>query len=282
MKKTLNNIRQIKLLFIIGVMVISYECVINSQDCHHYSYNSEKIHQETEKQSEELLCPSQISSEKANVNLSEFRRYQTFDEFKMRGVGKPIQEPFVYVKSEKDKITVVTSDDTTYVMTYHHIKDGLWYMHMDFDLWKKNQYRVKDSKENSARSYDRICGNDSIVELEWDYEGISTSVTILLKSPTGCVRSHCLHPSHYEEIEDSFKRLQRLIELFVKDDDSLKNILNKKLGREEYFLQETDDEYWYIGKKYKLCFKKNSLGFFGIQPGFDKFDRNLSSQDYFP
>ena len=43
MKKTLNNIRQIKLLFIIGVMVISYECVINSQDCHHYSNNSEKV-----------------------------------------------------------------------------------------------------------------------------------------------------------------------------------------------------------------------------------------------
>ena len=54
------------------------------------------------------------------------------------------------------------------------------------------------------------------------------------------------------------------------------------LMKEEEADKETEDAYWYIGEKHNLCFKKNSLGFFGIQPGFDKFDRELSSQDYFP
>jgi len=80
-------------------------------------------------------------SESNNINLSEFRRYQTFDEFKMKGVGKPIHEPFVYTKTEKEKITVIVSNDTTNVMTYN-LRDGLWFIHMDFDLWKKNQYRA--------------------------------------------------------------------------------------------------------------------------------------------
>lgn len=220
-------------------------------------------------------------SESNNINLSKFRRYQTFDEFKMKGVGKPIHEPFVYAKTEKDKITVIVSDDTTNVMTYY-LRDGLWFIHMDFDLWKKNQYRAKDSKDNCARSYDRICGNDSIVELEWDYEGNYTSATIIVKTPKECICSHSLNPSHYNRIDDPFKLLRHLTELFVKGDDSLKNILNKKLGSEKYTLKEAEDAYWYIGEKDSLCFKKNSLGFFGIQPGFDKYDRELSSQDYFP
>lgn len=273
--------RHFRLIIIIFVIFYSFGYVLNSQTRQFEIYMNDCVDQKTGKPCEERPGYLQLYPEKGNINLTEFKRYQTFDEFKMKGTGKPVHEPFVYVKTEKDKITVIVSDDTTNVMTYH-LRDGLWYNHMDFDLWKKDLPISKDSKENWARSYDRICGNDTIVELKRSLMGISTSVSIFLKTPSKCTKSHFLHPSHYDRIDDPFKHLRHLTEIFVKGDDSLKNILNKKLGCDKYSLKETEDAYWYIGEKHNLCFKKNSLGFFGIQPGFDKFDRELSSQDYFP
>lgn len=220
-------------------------------------------------------------SESNNINLSEFRRYQTFDEFKMKGVGKPIHEPFVYAKTEKEKITVIVSDDTMNVMTYY-LRDGLWYIHMDFDLWKKDLNIVKSSKENWARSYDRICGNDTIVELRWYYMNKYISKCFWLKTSKDCIRSQSLNAEYFSNKDNIYESLRKFTNEFLKEENGLKNNTNEPLRYKKYTLYENKDAYWYIGEKDSLCFKKNSLGFFGIQPGFDKYDRELSSQDYFP
>ncbi len=217
-----------------------------------------------------------------SINFLEFTRYQTFDEFKMKGVGKPVYEPFVYVKTEKKKVVVIVSDDTTNVMTYHLRDDGLWYMHIDFDLWKKDQNIVKSSKENLARSYDRICGNDTIVELRWYYMNNYTSKCFWLKTSKDCIRSQSLHKDYFSNKDEIYASLRKFTNEFLKEENGLKNNTNKPLRYKRYSLYENIDGYWYFGEKDSLFFKKNSLGFFGIQPGFDKYDRELSSRDYFP
>lgn len=267
-------------ILFIPLLLISFSCVHshkNSEELNSVGVGKDTMFQEKVADTVSL----HTLAVKDRINLSEYRRYQTFDEFKMKGMGKPVHKPFVYVKTEKERINVIVSDDTTNVMTYY-LRGGLWYIHMDFDLWKKDQPKAKSSKENWARSYDRICGNDTIVELMWSFMGSYTIVEIFLKTSLQCTKSHFLHPSHFEGIDDPFKCLRHLTGLFVKDDDSLKGISNKKLSRQKYTFRETKDAYWYIGEKDSLCFNKNSLGFFGIQPGFDKFDRKRSSPDYYP
>ena len=219
--------------------------------------------------------------ESRRINLSEFRRYQTFDEFKMKGVGNPVYEPFVYVQSEKERIRVIVSNDTANVITYH-LRDGLWYMHIDLDLWKKNRDIAKSSKENWARSYDRICGNDTIVELGWYYLGDFTSKCFWLKTRKECIRSQSLSTKYFTNKDSIYESLRKFTSEFLKDENGLKNKRNQTLKYKRYSFYENQGAYWYFGEKDSLCFKKSSLGFFGIQPGFDKFDRELSSRDYFP
>lgn len=68
--------------------------------------------------------------------LKTFRCYQTFDEFKMEGVGKPIYSPFVYVKTTKDTMIVIPSNDTTHVKVYHR-QGNRWRNYIELELWKK-------------------------------------------------------------------------------------------------------------------------------------------------
>ena len=274
--------RHFRLILIFVAILYSYGCFLNSQTCHLETYMNDSVYQKTDKSCEGRHSGYlQLYPEKGNVKLSEFKRYQTFDEFKMKGVGKPVHEPFVFVKTEKDIITVIVSDDTTNVITYH-FRDGLWYNHMDFDLWKKDQAIIKSSKENWARSYDRICGNDTIVELRWYYLNNYISNSIWIKTSKNCLRSHSLNAEYFTNKDDIFDSLRKFAIEFMKKENMLKNNLNKPLGYKKYYLFENKDEYWYFGAKDSLCFKKTSLGFFGIQPGFDKFDRKRSSQDFFP
>ena len=87
-----------------------------------------------------------LEEKRADIQLSSFKRYQTFNEFKMRGEGVPVHSPFVYVRSSKDKFEVVVSDDTSHVFRYIR-RDGVWYNHEDMDLWKKNNPITKSGEE---------------------------------------------------------------------------------------------------------------------------------------
>ena len=118
--------------------------------------------------------------------LKTFRRYQTFDEFKMKGVGKPIYSPFVYVKTTKDTMIVIPSNDTTHVKVYHR-QGNRWRNHIELELWKKRQPFTKSSLEEPARTYDRICGNDTILEYQCNYLGNTKYKQFYIKTPKRCV-----------------------------------------------------------------------------------------------
>lgn len=128
-----------------------------------------------------------LEEKRADIQLSSFKRYQTFNEFKMRGEGVPVHSPFVYVRSSKDKFEVVVSDDTSHVFRYIR-RDGVWYNHEDMDLWKKNNPITKSGEENPARSYDRIIFNDTILEYRCCYYGEYKYKDFYIKTAYGCDR----------------------------------------------------------------------------------------------
>ncbi|MCL2131017.1 MAG: hypothetical protein FWH36_00960 [Lentimicrobiaceae bacterium] len=57
----------------------------------------------------------------------EYVKYQTFDEYKLKGVGRfNIKEPYVLVKKELDTIFVIKSNDRSNVLKYIN-KGEFWY-----------------------------------------------------------------------------------------------------------------------------------------------------------
>lgn len=63
--------------------------------------------------------------------FKDYQRYQTFNEFKMRGEGKPLRKPFAYVKRTANRIDVVPSDDPTSPKHYVRTKENVWYQHLE-------------------------------------------------------------------------------------------------------------------------------------------------------
>jgi len=60
-------------------------------------------------------------------NNKEYTKYQTFDEYKLMGVGNTnIKEPYVLIKKELDTIFVIKSNDREKVVTYINKRD-YWY-----------------------------------------------------------------------------------------------------------------------------------------------------------
>lgn len=55
------------------------------------------------------------------------------------------------------------------------------------ELWKKGQPITKSSLEEPARTYDRICGNDTILEYQCNYLGNVKYKQFYIKTPKMCV-----------------------------------------------------------------------------------------------
>lgn len=226
--------------------------------------------------------------------ISDFEKYQTFDEFKMRGEGKPVKCPFVYVLQSDDRTYVSVSDDTTKVRKYYKICDR-WFTCEEYDLWKKEYDLWKDDgigarsrNENPARVYYRILGNDSILELRCSYVGDFVLNDLYIKAVGKCIWiTHWPSKTNKLVVKPSvvyFGELRKLVDLFNKGETFLQSYIVRKYGFRpgvyvySYRLRETPVAYIYeCGLlKERLYFTKNSLGLFGVQPGFDKFDEEKS------
>ena len=60
-----------------------------------------------------------------NIDLNDMKKYQTFDEFELKGKGKADHSPFVYVKRLQDTILVVSSKKEESVRLYVRIDKNL-------------------------------------------------------------------------------------------------------------------------------------------------------------
>ena len=221
------------------------------------------------------------------LDFSKCKRYQTFDEFKMCGVGKPVSSPFVYVMQDGDIIYVAASNDTADVKFY--CKTGnKWYDYEEYDLWNKDAAITKTADENMPRTYYRICGGDSILELRCSYMGDVVLKDLYIKTAGECVWvTHWPAKSMSSDVErdkSCFEELCRLVGLFNEGEGVLQSFIKREykfkpgVNVYHYRLMEDDGHYVYECRSFneRLYFSKSSLKLFGIQPGLERFDMEKS------
>lgn len=221
------------------------------------------------------------------LDFSKCKRYQTFDEFKMCGVGKPVSSPFVYVMQDGDIIYVVASNDTADVKFY--CKTGnKWYDYEEYDLWNKDAVIMKTADENIPRTYYRVCGGDSILELRCSYMGDVVLKDLYIKTAGECVWvTHWPVKSMSSDAErdkSCFEELCRLVGLFNEGEGVLQSFIKREykfkpgVNVYHYRLMEDDGHYVYECRSFneRLYFSKSSLSLFGIQPGLERFDMEKS------
>lgn len=259
------------------ICVISLLLAVCSMSCSNHSTERVKF-TDIDKSSQDLKTNStdEDSCLLPKVRLSEFAKYQSFDEFSMSGIGDPNKQPFVYIKESKDSILLVASYDTAQVYVYQYgERINRWVSYKEYDMDKKDIGVLKEENVHPARSFLRICGNDTIIEYECDYIFDLVVKYLFIKTPHKCIRISLLS-SDFEDKKD----LTQSILLFVRRYNADKSIIDEGTGKyryqkryvNEYTFSEDGDSFRYKCNDIddELVFPKTSLGYFGTQPGFDK------------
>ena len=128
-----------------------------------------------------------VQQYQAKQDTASMKKYQTFDEFTMRGVGTVKASPFVYVKEMGDSIYVVSSCPKDSARLYVKLDDNLWYNHMEYNMWKKDSVAYKCKECRTASTYDRYFYNDTIVEIHTGYIEGEAFPSVIIK--THCFRT---------------------------------------------------------------------------------------------
>ena len=207
-----------------------------------------------------------------------YQRYQTFNEFKMRGEGKPLRKPFVYVKRTANRIDVVPSDDPTSPKHYVRTKENVWYQHLELEMYKINGPITKSGPGWPARTYDRVFCNDTILEYYCSYVGKYKGKGLYIKTRNNCVKLTLIPYIDFNDPANLISDMLKMKEMYVHD----RNKLLQQRGHTNsdrrwvryYELRITPSSYVYHNaeRKEDLIFNRNSLGLWGIQPGIEKFD----------
>lgn len=198
-----------------------------------------------------------------NTNIDKYKIYQTFDEAKMKGVGKAKENPFVFVFQRNDTALVRLSTDTTSVIMY--VKhDSIIISHQELRA-TGDDYMVKTPKHLPPRMYDRWILNDTIIELRTDFFGKYIHKSLYVKYPNVIYSVPSIE--NVPNTDDMIALRSYLIRVFM---DSLKrkaNVYNISDDKNSYFVKNKNGEI--------REFKKNSLGKLMLQPGKEIVDRNL-------
>ena len=221
-----------------------------------YIGNGVMKHESTQQPKEEnalSLCKKEFSQDTVEI-----KSYQTFDEFTMRGIGTPNENPHVNVRRYRDSIFVSSSDVNDSIRIYIRRGDDIWYNHMEYDMWKKYDLAEKSEEARIARMYDRYIYNDTITELRTAYINGNSYIKIYVKLPN---KMYVINPIEIDSLTYSDVNKFRT---YVFD------ILHSKAkGVWEYELKESENTYSYVGvgHAYNYSYPKKPYGFWGIQPG---------------
>ncbi|GEM_PF-6459163 len=213
-----------------------------------------------------------------------YKRYQTFDEFQMKGVGEPTDTPFVYVKKvDSTKIFVYRSDFPKQRLEYNKIDD-----HWESTIkWKtisatdgdgKSHYKkVIDnrSKDKNIHTYYKFIFRDTIVEffpLFCSGCGELMGQTLYIKTKELMTK---VEMEKKDYIINDYSEVLRISRSF----NNFRNTANEKdsdLGKCGYLtfnIAVTGDSLFYIHEgKYKgyiFSYHLNSLGLFGAPEFYD-------------
>lgn len=194
---------------------------------------------------------------KDTVNM---KRYQTFDECTMSGNGRAIKSPFVYVKKQNDSILVCSSDPNDSVRIYVRLNNGVWYSHMEYDIWKKKDYIPSKSELSTlARVYDRYFYNDTILELKTSYISERQYHEIFIK----CM-NHLYHIRNADHLNCSqINELRKHVNQLINTHDKCVT---------KYMIREEKEHYTYEAENNgeDFSYERKAYGLWGIQPGIEE------------
>lgn len=206
-----------------------------------------------------------------------YKKYQYFDEFSLEGRGEAVKTPFVFVKRTKNRIVVISSDNIQDSIVYNN-EHGLWINRLSYDL--ANKWPSKEDTE-PPRSYLRFFRNDSIFEYREIYFDKRIVKSIFIKTPTECTYIMLLEKVDVILQKDTIEQILNIVNCYKKDSTAfvapIKNMrfpnvryVNKYhiiVGDKEYLFKAFDNN------SPSYVFDKNSLSFWGIQPGWDKINQ---------
>ena len=218
--------------------------------------------------------------------LTDYHQYQTFDEFSMKGVGRVIKCPFVYVHKSDNLILVTTSLDTLNVKSYYK-KNNVWLSLDSFDLDKRFFALTKSGHENPARTYIRLFLPDTIIELRTIYIQDFRKREVYIKTRERAFWV-ATTPQDFQDEDNPDNDMITFCRRFFNDRERFMaekwgtGKYNKRSMR-EYIFKENNENYSYISvdRKEHLIFKKTPLALFAIQPGFDFCDIGKSTFCYY-
>lgn len=224
------------------------------------------VHQEATKSDEERPEYVPCSFEHYKADSIGYSKYQTFDEHLMQGKGRVFASPYVLVKRIKDTIVVKSSSKIDSMRVYYKLPCGTWYSHMDYDMWKKDNYQiVKSEWDKIARTYNRYFYNDTILEiLDMYYDTkklpsiaiVKTDYTVFTIDPYECT--------------GSVSNIRNKIYSMTKENSH--NTVTR------YSVIEKQDTIFYVNDSKKYSYIKSSQGLWGLQPGIEE-TRIYAGQD---
>lgn len=234
---------------------------------------------ETTQTAETVVIPTY--SLDTTFNYSKAKRYQSFDEHSLLGLGKAKSSPFVYVIDDRDTVYVKRSD-LDFIFRYVR-KDGYIHNRISIDMQKANLRPIKSADYSMARIYDRYILADSILELRYVFSADDNSVTdcsmsLLVKDSQSCLNISI--PFHGDlsirDVENPLNEIKHIISQY--------NSNNNNIGSKRYILKKDKSHYYYVYQVRtspppytdnrrvldSIVYKREPLGLFGVEPGLDE------------
>lgn len=106
----------------------------------------------------------ELSEEAFLRDSTQYERFQYFDYYTLSGKGEVTDTPYVFVKREKDRITVRLSDSLAQAYIFNKM-GNYWHIRQEYDMEYEGQEPCLCLNSPQPRRYDRYIKNDTIFEV---------------------------------------------------------------------------------------------------------------------
>lgn len=214
----------------------------------------------------------------------DFVKYQTFDEYKMCGIGEAVDTPFVYVKRVDNSILVRTTNMIDTIIQYDN-HGSFWYSCRRYGYGDSYMCQCNDWQLGTPRVYHRFFYNDTILEY---YEvGDEDNRNLFVKTVKDLLIFSVKHAPDEHDINEMFQYLKSLaqtasFDCSLTEDDEVFFCgidiqgahyympfirLNKEVRDGVLSYHNVIDNGIWLSDSIWLDYRLNNLGEYGIQPG---------------
>lgn len=209
-------------------------------------------------------------------NFKGYDKYQTFNEFELKGVNSPkLQSPFIFLKRESDTIFVVKSNKKDETIKYINM-GKYWYTSMRTEekpTFEERSLGAKLKIERLPQICEKFIFNDTIVEyvylLQDETQRLSQEIYVKTKDS---ILNLVIQDDDIKNINNPYNEIINFVraykKLFPYNDNQTYQprfyyLFEKQIIGDTLYLSETKE----IDKKKQYSIKLNSMGEFDLPPG---------------